>query len=73
MNQQSPAEFGLPSIEDLTLSVEQAALLHLFDRLRHLEGVLQSEILKRERFERCAKAQINRLKAEIAELKRGAI
>lgn len=67
------AHYGLTPIEDLTLSVEQHALLHLFDRLRHLELVIQQEILARERYQRSAKAQIGRLRAEIAELKRGAV
>lgn len=68
-----PAALGIPSLQDLTLSLEQHALLHLFDRLRSLEDTVQAEILRRERSERTAKARIDRLKAELDQIKRGAV
>lgn len=67
-----PAALGIPRLEDLTLTLEQHALLHLFDRLRTLEDAVQVEILRRERSERTAKARIDRLKAELEQFKRGA-
>lgn len=65
------AALGIPRLEDLTLTLEQHALLHLFDRLRHLEDTVQAEMLRRERSERTAKARIDRLKAELEQFKRG--
>jgi hypothetical protein len=68
-----PAALGIPRLEDMTLTLEQHALLHLFDRLRHLEDMVQAEMLRRERSERTAKARIDRLKAELDQVKRGAV
>ncbi len=65
----APHQF--PQIEDLTLSPEQAALLHLFDRMRALEQAFQRELLRNERAERILRARVDRLKAEIETLKRG--
>lgn len=65
----APHQF--PPIEALTLSPEQAALLHLFDRVRALEQAFQHELLRHERAERTLRARADRLKAEIETLKRG--
>lgn len=67
----------IPRIEDVTLSPQEAALLHLYDkmtglehRVRLLEEIAQREILMRERTMRNQRSQITGLRAQIAQLKR---
>lgn len=68
----------IPRIEDITLSPQEAALLHLYDkmaalekRVHLLEDIAQREILMRERTLRGQRSQIGNLRAQIAQLKRG--
>lgn len=70
----------LPRIEDVTLSPQEAALLHLYDKLaamekrvRQLEDIAQREILMRERTLRGQRSQITALRGQIAQLKRGQV
>lgn len=70
----------LPRIEDVTLSPQEAALLHLYDKLaamenrvRLLEDIAQREILMRERTLRGQRSQITALRGQIAQLKRGQV
>lgn len=57
--------------EHLDRQPEQIAIMHLFDRLRHVEVLLQREILQRERRERTERARMSKLQAEIERLKAG--
>lgn len=70
----------IPRIEDVTLSPQEAALLHLYDKLAAmeqrvnlLEDIAQREILMRERTLRGQRSQIGALRAQIAQLKRGQV
>lgn len=66
-----------PRIEDVTLSPQEAALLHLYDkmaamerRIHVLEEIAQREILLRERNLRTHRTQIASLRQQIAILRR---